>query len=257
MLGGTEKKVECLWASMGNKGKMNFAYKVTKEYIKLILREKGINTVAGFKAECAKPHNIFSKDRAGLPQVCYYNGPHTNNLDEYVDGIAKLIVKNQFGSILYLSEIGQYWGEAFEDFFVSKLLDVAEKQYKKNIELIEELNSIIKTRNTYGARTEYIKKVPSCLMVWSNSAEMWRAADWTIDKPRKMELDANMVVIPYLCDVVRKVQCFLAPLPLYAYSFEFKKRYVSPESWLEHSKMWAEKRFEDMLERMLRGEKSV
>ena len=267
MLEDIEKKAKCLWASMSDKGKLRFARTVTKEYLSLVFKEKGIHTMDDLRRECSKPNNIFSKDKAGMPFLCRMLPPRSNDLNRFVGRVLNEWSKWLAQTYDFPKSIREYYGEAFEDFVLEKLFDASEKLYQKYADVIEKINTEIRKRTSYGVRRIPLYKIksqfPACIMVWSNAWEMWYASGETVTYHgllmkgiTELHLDANEILVPVPCDVARKVQCFLEPLPLYSYSFEFKKRYVKPEDWYKHSEMWLEKRFEDMLRNMLEGDKN-
>ena len=261
------KLAMCIWRSMGPKGQKKFFLNTVYEFAKILTKESHITSFEQLK-KCSREciEKVFCKN--GLKIMCLYNMiPMFKNAvrdkskrtqDRFLKYLAYAVYKYYCpGSSDYSlchSLVGIPVKEpkiesALDDYLLIKLLEVADSilPNEKNIELINEINAEIDKLRSYGLRTELVEKVPSCLLIWSNGYEQWYTADWNYTKKEEVELDANMLVVSYPCEVVRKVQCFLKPLPVFVYSFEYKKRYIPPSEWEAHSGAWAKKRLEKLI----------
>lgn len=266
------KIVLCIWRSMGPKGQKKFFMNEVYEFAKMLTKESHINSFEQLE-RCSKEciEKVFCRN--GLKIMCFYNvipmfkkavkDKSKRTLDRFLKYLAYAVYRYYCpGSSDYSlchSLVGIPVREpkiesALDDYLFIKLLEVADSilSNEKNIELINEINAEIDKLRSYGLRTELVEKIPSCLLIWYNAYEQWSAANWNYTKKQEVELDANMLIVPYPREVVRKVQCFLKPLPLFVYSLEYKKRYIPPEEWEAHSRAWAKKQFEKLLNELHR-----
>jgi len=266
------KLVLCLWRSMGPNNRKKFYMNTVYEFAKMLVKEYHITSFEQIE-KCSKEciNKVFCKN--GLRIMCLYNiipmfkdavrDRSKRTLDGFLKYLAYAVYRyacpgsseysvcHSFSTLPYDTLKIE---SALDDYMFIKMVDLVNKilSDENNIELINEINAKIDTLRSYGLRTVLVDKVPSCLLIWSNAYEQWHAADWDYTKRQEVELDANMLVVPYPCKVVRKIQCFLKPHPLYVYSLEYKKRYISPEEWGLHSKAWAKKQLEKLMAELYR-----
>jgi len=123
----------------------------------------------------------------------------------------------------------------------------------------EQLDAFIETvkevykRTSYGIREELVKRDNSAVLMWSNGSRKWTVIHPDSPTAREakkagttIELDANMIVVPFDYETVKKFADCLPPLPLYYCSFEAKMRgEVQPEM---ATLCWALKQLERALE---------
>jgi len=128
-------------------------------------------------------------------------------------------------------------------------LDIVKRLSREELEAFLDVNNEIKRRTSYGFRKEVVKKDNSTVLVWSNSREEWIPmppdsiyGEKTSKAGNVIELDANMILVPFSYDVVKKFAKCLEPLPLYYCSREAVERgKVPPE---EAAFCWALKQLE-------------
>lgn len=97
--------------------------------------------------------------------------------------------------------------------------------------ILDNINSEISGRDTYGLRTHSAFPGDATKLVWSNGSASWHISrtlgTQLLDKhvykrTRDIRLDANEIIVPYPPEIVEMIQSSLYPLPLYAYSLEGK-----------------------------------
>lgn len=124
------------------------------------------------------------------------------------------------------------------EFIPKALLDLdegEEREFLKNV--IRESNKKISERGFYGVRQEPLPPTGDfTILYWSNGAEAWMVDNHTEGAmivrgrgTRSIQLDANMVLVPFHQVFVQKVVAGLNDLPLYVYSVEAKERGDYPE----------------------------
>jgi len=100
--------------------------------------------------------------------------------------------------------------------------------------MIEEINTKIAKRTSYGHRQVIVPDKEHTVLGWSNGAQKWiiypnyanrseKIADPTSGK-KTITLDANMILVPFPEHKVKEVVDQLEDLPLYSNSVEAKMR---------------------------------
>lgn len=99
--------------------------------------------------------------------------------------------------------------------------------------ILDDINSVISGRNTYGQRSHPTSNLDSTKIVWSNGSKSWHilrgwhvnqlVAKHVYDALKPSRLDANEIIVPYPEPVVELLLSSLYPLPLYSYSWEAKR----------------------------------
>lgn len=103
------------------------------------------------------------------------------------------------------------------------------------IEKVKEINDEIEGLRHYGLRKNKVKRGRT--IIWSNGSEVWY--DGGNANTREM-LDANMLNIPNIkVKDLKKIICCLDPLPLFAYSSEYKREH--PEESESIGERWRKK----------------
>ena len=119
---------------------------------------------------------------------------------------------------------------------------------REELEAFVETNRAIENRISYGMRSELVEQEPTTFLHWSNGSRRWFAAHpnsgWgkDIKKGNEINLDANQLIMPYSYETINKFAECLKELPLYACSFEAKKRGEVDE--FEATFCWALKQME-------------
>lgn len=88
-------------------------------------------------------------------------------------------------------------------------------------EVRKALNAEIEKRQMYGVRT-YKTTKPGYQLSWSNAATKWMRGSTFYLPEAELKLDANYIYAPFTVAEIDRVIEDLAPLPLFAYSFEAK-----------------------------------
>jgi len=269
------KAIRCVMGGMvqaNKKGAIELVAKWTYEYLQIVVKEKHLSTIQDV-INLSREENRIKILPIHILLVLWDESlkhtfrdyvkrkgikPTLNNFLKYVSmHAAKVFIDDKYYDI---KSIGIVACEAWEDFFVMKMYnfitDIITDEH--NREIMNVINQIIDKRRTYGLHTERVPSGDFCILAWSNGWEMWYIA-WMImeyvkkHRLREVELDANEIIVPYSCKTVAKVICFLRPLPLYAYSFEYKRRYVPPTLWKKHSADWAKRVLLSRITKLLGG----
>ena len=257
-----KKLVKCLWTSMTDKERKKFMAKVLSEYMRLLFKEWHITTLQQFMDHKEEYLSLMHKAHIAPALVTNLmqrykawgkrHGYTPDTFAEYIGGVgARMVVDMEPAgwNVLNLYNDNVVVKNDFDDFLFTKFIEYAEGilANEKYREIMNVINSLISMRVGYGKQTKMVEKTPSCLVIWYNSAEGWYAGYYNLKKGEVIELDANHIIVPYPCNVVRKVQCFLKPLPLYVYSTEYKRRYIPPDEWEAVTKRYAKKQMERIL----------
>ncbi len=124
------------------------------------------------------------------------------------------------------------WSRELETLVLDRSVAWAERVTDRDLaNILDNINSEISGRDTYGLRSQSAFPGDATKLVWSNGSASWHISrtlgTQLLDKhvykrTRDIRLDANEMIVPYPPEIVEMIQSSLYPLPLYAYSLEGK-----------------------------------
>ena len=126
------------------------------------------------------------------------------------------------------------WSRELQMLVLNRSRDWAERITDRDLaNILDNINSEISGRDTYGLRNQQGFPGDATKLVWSNGSASWHISrtlgtqlldKHVYNRTRDIRLDANEIIVPYPPEIVEMIQSSLYPLPLYAYSLEGKGR---------------------------------
>lgn len=172
-----------------------------------------------------------------LPRTKYYEeygDPFMQFMEEYARYWTFSSAANTLEMILSAvrADDDVSWNRELQAMVLDRSVAWAERVTDRDLaNILDNINSEISGRDTYGLRSHSAFPGDATKLVWSNGSASWHISrtlgTQLLDKhvykrTRDIRLDANEIIVPYPPEIVEMIQSSLYPLPLYAYSLEGK-----------------------------------